>query len=417
MLHILEHNGKSYAVGLWWQVADHPVARKMLEQARATAQSAGEEFNCVVLLPRQYGLGHVDGRIPRVRSLAASMKPGHASYLGIFRLEEALGDDGLWWVCALRQGMITAEGDRLCSTREEAQRHAHSLREIGGAFDHEETFGSVSESLSALSGYLAPASILFGTHALRPLNDDADRSRHRKLLAAAAAALLLLAYGIHQWTLAREEAEQRQLAQLAMASREASRKALLASGSQHFGQPWNGQVQPLDRAAQCLKAMMTTPLFASGWKLEAVTCADDAVITRWEHQAGASYTSLPAGTRLDSSTVATGRVALPPATGTRSADQPLRTVGEAYAHLYQVTQEAAARLRLTFDLPDRKTVDGVELVAPWIRGQWEMSDLPQALLEDLAVSANLQSCPGLVLTGIEFKGGAWTFRGNIYATK
>lgn len=416
MLHILERSGKSYAVGLWWQVADHPGTRKMLEQARATAQSAGGEFNCVVLLPRQYGLGHVDGRIPRVRSLAASMKPGHASYLGIFRLEEALGDDGLWWVCALRQGMITAEGDRLCTTREEAQRHAHSLREIGGAFDHEETFVSVSESTAALEGYLAPASILLGTHALRPLNDDADRSRNRKLFAIAAAMLLLLAYGAQQWSIAREEAHQRELAQLAIASREASRKALLASGSQHFGQPWNGQVQPLGRAAQCLSSMMAMPLFASGWKLETVTCADDAVITRWEHQAGASYTSLPAGSRLDSSTVATGRVVLPPVPD-RTATQTLRTVAEASAHLYQLTQDVSAKLRLSFDLPDRKTVDGVELIAPWVRGQWEMSELPHALLQDLALPSNLQNCPGLVLTGIEQKGGAWTFKGNIYATK
>ena len=76
------------------------------------------------------------------------MRPPTASYLGVFRLQEEVGDDGLWWVFAVRNGLISAEGDRLCLTRDEAVSHANALKDLGGPFDREETFSGMAMGMS-----------------------------------------------------------------------------------------------------------------------------------------------------------------------------------------------------------------------------------------------------------------------------
>ena len=56
----------------------------------------------------------------------------------------------------------------------------------------------------------------------------------------------------------------------------------------------------------------------------------------------------------------------------------------------------------------------VEIVAPWVRGSWELSAVPDALALDGSLAAALDM-PGLVLSGMEY-GNGWTLKGEVYAT-
>ncbi|WMW66360.1 type 4b pilus protein PilO2 [Nitratidesulfovibrio liaohensis] len=415
-MRLLDLNGRTYAAGLWWQVAEQPGPRKLLRAARATAESTPDDgYDCVVLLPRQFGLGQCPDK-PAAHSLAASMRPPTASYLGVFRLQEEVGDDGLWWVFAVRNGLISAEGDRLCQTRAEAISHANSLKDLGGPFDREETFPGMAESLSAISGYLAPRRGLFDRgHPVCPLNDDARRARQRRMTLVFLGCLALLSFGVNHWLDAREAARQRQAVQAAAKAREAARREAVANAARHFARTWLAEALPVPRTAQCITPMLQLPTVASGWRLDAATCGDDALVVTWAHQPGASYTTPPSGARVDTRS-ATSRVALPGVSGSVQ-DSALMDVPAVTSRLYQLTQDVAAKLRLTWDQPAKKKVEGVEVVAPWVRGEWELANVPAATLADLSLARELQTLPGLVLASIEYRGGLWTIKGVVHANK
>ena len=84
-------------------------------------------------------------------------------------------------------------------------------------------------------------------------------------------------------------------------------------------------------------------------------------------------------------------------------------------HFYQLTANMGAHLsRFDFEKPATAVVDKVEIVAPWVRGSWELSAVPDALALDGSLAAALDM-PGLVLSGMEY-GNGWTLKGEVYAT-
>lgn len=63
MIRQIKVKGRSYAVGLWWQVPPKPVdSRKaMVLQARQRAQQfSQEQYDTVALRRHQYGLGRAE---------------------------------------------------------------------------------------------------------------------------------------------------------------------------------------------------------------------------------------------------------------------------------------------------------------------------------------------------------------------
>lgn len=128
-MRIVKIGTRLFAAGLWWQMssAQGTTRRKGLAEARATAQSIeNSAFNTVALRRNQFGLGQWPGKPVRAISLAAALAgrvPG--TWLGRFLLEE-----GCWWICAVSGGAIVADGDFLCSSEEDAQRHVTDLRAL-----------------------------------------------------------------------------------------------------------------------------------------------------------------------------------------------------------------------------------------------------------------------------------------------
>jgi hypothetical protein len=74
------------------------------------------------------------------------------------------------------------------------------------------------------------------------------------------------------------------------------------------------------------------------------------------------------------------------------------------------------RLKLVFNAPEKRVIDKVEIVAPWIRGQWELSDVPAALVLDASIPDALTTIPGMTLESITMEKNNWTFKGAVYAT-
>jgi hypothetical protein len=415
-MRLLEFNGRTYAVGLWWQVTD-PGAKKVLAKARSTAAIADDGYDSVVLMPRQFGLGRFPGGSRRkAYSLAASLRVSVASYLGLFRLEEGVGDDGLWWVFAVRNGLISAEGDRLFPTREEAGDHARSLKDLGGDFELEEVFSEQAQSRIALQDRLASPRGLFDRgHAVLPLHEDRQGQKRRAVIAASIAGFALVSFGANYWLDAREVEKQRDAMREVVRARESARQHALANAASYFIHLWETEPNPAQRAEQCMDRMRSVPLVASGWLLDAVTCSNDSLVISWAHQPGASFLTPPLGAHVEART-ATSRDSLSRITPSPSLE-PLRSVSEITAHLYQVTQDASAKLRLSWSAPDKKKIDGVEVVAPWVRGTWELASVPAASLADGSLPHALSTLPGLVLSSIEYRGGVWTIKGVTHANQ
>lgn len=74
-----------------------------------------------------------------------------------------------------------------------------------------------------------------------------------------------------------------------------------------------------------------------------------------------------------------------------------------------------ARLKLTFHAQEKMVIEDVEVVCPWLRGQWELNDVPAAIVLDGSLPEAFTRMPGLMLDSMVQEKGSWTFKGAIYA--
>ena len=400
-MRVLKLGARQFAAGLWWQMFSAPgtTRRKGLAEARATAQSLdGSTFNMVALRKNQFGLGQWHGRSIRALSLAAAVAgsvPG--TWMGRFLLEE-----GCWWICAVSGGAIVADGDFLCSSEGEAERHVGALRALL-QWDTEVSLETVAES----HAYLLP--LLSGGGRVEPLfgGRGLPISALPMLLAVIALAAAVWLY------FEKQDRDARILALESARNRVFISKTMEADPESQFPAPWKGVNPACVTVGRCLEFIQRRPTFVLGWELAEVEWTEAEVKSTYQFQPGASFSDVPNDARIDPGNPTQCRtidqLSMPKATG----ELQLVSVEHTSKQFFELTRRLGAKGHLNFEAPMTKTVSDIQLTATWVAGSWRLSEFPAfAQGEDLA--RLLRQVPGMTVTQVLFK-STLTLEGNIYA--
>lgn len=408
-MRVIRIGTKRYAAGLWWQMLKQPGARRSvkLQEARETASSFDDGFNVVVMRRNQYGLGRMDEKVVRVPSLAASLVKRAAqslprSWIGQFQMA-----DGLWWVCAISDGSIAADGDVLCASAEDAAARVADLKSLT-SWDSDVSFENVAES----HAYLLP--LLAGGERISPLQGGS--SHNAKIIALGLAAILFsVGYGYHYQTTKAEES-----AKFRAARERILKQRTLADPEQQFPRPWIGKPSAAVFAASCFETVAGLPMFDRGWALSKVVCTPKGVEIEREHEAGASFTNMPAGAALDGhdASVCVARATLP---ALPDGHLSLSSVSETRARFYELVTVISSKGSVRFSQPKSKTVkvDGKPVVvrANWFGGTWKLSDVSPSVLLRPAFLKALGTVPGMEITQLTYTPKGITLEGSIYANQ
>lgn len=415
-------NKRPYAIGLRWTTHK---SRQDMKRARSDlfkeAQELNPDYDMIVSRQSQYAFGASGGRMQdfaKASSLAASLKSllqtGDA-FVGMFMLQTVEGDT-VWWVIAFKDALVTALSDNVCTSREEAERQSRELKELLESVRQSVTTETVQDSLGWLTPMLTGG--LFVSNRMESLTSLPSRRNVQMGLAGGLLLAGLAWYGVASYLEYQEARLGMENARLAMQSKEARRKELLAHPERHFPMPWQTAPEAQGFSSACLPVMLTLPLADNGWELASATCGGTSVRIFWAHKPGADYLNLPSGARLGKSptqAVSTRPVTALPPLRRKVSHTNLLNRDEASRHLYQITQNTGSRLKLAFAAPQKTVVDKVEIVAPWSVGTWELSDVPDSLITEPALMDTL-NLPGLVVTAMGFN-TSWSLKGNVYVTE
>lgn len=404
------HNTR-YAVGLWWQILQGlPSGRgsqiQALGQARRMATTlVNPAYNCAALRKGQYGLGSKRGRIPRVLSLAAALacalKADNANLLTVYLLHSG----GPWWVCAIKNGVIAADGDFVCNSLESATAHARQLQEVL-AMDAPQIFTDATSSQAHMASLLGKGSWLAGF-----VGDGrmvSLRSTRRSLRIAGTTVFTLIAmFMLYSLGFFSDDSAMR-------AAREARRMEILSHPERFFPRPWRENAAPVPWAKRCLKNLFDLSTSDAGWELEQSICRKNDLEAHWNFASGASFLQLPAGASLHSPQKAMQKAALEPLpVDSKNVDLPKRE--EVARKLYEMANLFGLHLSLTWAQAANRTVRegslAVPLKAPWQTGKWGFSDLPAQIILSPEFYQVLQSIPGLVLEELIHTNGKWELKG------
>ena len=412
-------NNRHWAVGLQWFMGN---AKQTAPDLRRAAGKLDHSLDMVAYRQRQYGFAASGGAARDwlgVRALAAAVRMTSPSFLGLFCLADEDGE--FWWVFAISQSLIVGMGDQVFPNRPEAEEWIQSLKGLlDSDFAETATCATLDESLLWLTPLISagPFSRLRSRNGyLQPLQPIPGQRRKLAALGSLAAVLLLGGYGAKLFLAHQAGKKAMEATRVAMVNKEQRRQELLAHPERHFPQPWTTAPEMHELVSCGIKALLTLPIAASGWVLERAVFDGEAVIVTWGHKPGADYVHLPLSARIETPQKAISRLPIPKRREQRTPS-PLLTQEQCTRLLYQGTQLMGARLRLVYNAPEKKRVDNVEIIAPWARAQWELSDVPAAMLNDAALPELFTHIPGIMLETISMDKNVWTIKGAVYvATK
>lgn len=183
---VLIHDGKKYAVGLFWLVADEDNMDSALVKRRSTA--VGADFYCQrtgIVSQQGFGrlsMGHRIG-MASAGAFAADMLVGE--WHGIFR-----ADNG-WWYLAVHGDAIAPDGDRFFTDEEEAFNH---FKAQGESYRWPRSYAPQDWEIPSVAGELPLARLLdqSASTSLKPVSLDAIfAGRRNKFIAMIVFATLL----------------------------------------------------------------------------------------------------------------------------------------------------------------------------------------------------------------------------------
>lgn len=411
-------NKCQWAVGIQWTMSSTKLSTMEL---RRNAKKLDPTLDLVAYRQRQHGFAASDGNMPdwvRVRALAASIRVASPSFLGLFCLEDQ--DSEFWWVFAMSQSLIVGMGDQVFATQVEASAYIQSLRGLlDNEFAETVTCEAVEDSLRWLSPLITSGPLTrFRRRSgyLNPLQPSPGQRRTLVVAGGLVALLLVGGYGLKSFLDHQEWKRAVEAARAAMLNKEEHRRELMVHPERYFAQGWATAPDVKESIQNSLEVMLSLPTIASGWALESATCDGHVVKVSWAHKPGADYVHLPPASRVESPQKAVSRLPIPAPAGTQRPVALLLSREESTQRIYQCTQLMGGRLKLVFNAPEKRVIDKVEIVAPWIRGQWELSDVPAALVLDASIPDALTTIPGMTLESITMEKNNWTFKGAVYAT-
>ncbi|MCT4625658.1 type 4b pilus protein PilO2 [Halodesulfovibrio sp.] len=392
-------------------------------------------FNCVAIRRDQFGLGKAEGKTKHVPSLiCALVKRSHPTWVGRMLLEASNGQL-VWWVCAIKNGRIYADGDAVFLSKEEAEKRLQEHKSFfdwptdatleaeliaEGKLPYEVLTETVEETREQLSGLIKPA------EKLRPLEQRSLHPIFYWLLL-----ILLCGAGFKAY----EEYHSEQLRKAARAQRlalEQTAEKTLAeirnAPEQFFNRYWQSQPQAKKAALLCISSIKGLPLYSNGWELSAVTCTNAGtswnLLSEWQYSPAASFTRLPSV----SDSVRLGKdpkKAFASSRLTLAAERPpaaLITKADARSRLFQLAAAAEAVASLSWSPPEvhvEKPVLGkpVTFPAPWQKADWTLTRVPFSALAPDALPEQLNAIPGVVISSVSYSRNQWKLSGEIYAVR
>lgn len=412
-------NKRPYAVGLQWLSTTGKTRKRSMGELLKDATSLNPQLDLVAFRPSQHGFGSSGGNAGlwlKTSPLVAALRIPSISFIGMFLLEDVNGEQ-FWWVHASRQKLITAQGDNLFATREEAYNHVLGVQDLLGEFDQAISYDSVVDSTNWLSPLLKSEIIpAFSRGRLRPLRSHANQRKKLVAFLVGVGVVMAVSYGLREFLAHRAGQQAMDMARLALIDKEKHRKELLAHAARYFPTPWVGVLSVREIMSTCLPQMLNLPVAANGWTSDSAVCDGRTVKTTWMHHPGASYINLPHKGRLLTPQKAESSQLLKARSNVDSNPQWVLLRREEMSRLlYEITQTLGLKLKLSFEPPAKRVVDEVELLAPWVRGSFELSGLPAAFVVESEPVADMLSLQGLVLEQVRFSGTIWTFKGSVYA--
>ena len=414
---------RPYAVGLKWTTQKQKSdMKRSRSEFRAEAHGLDPAFDMMTRRQSQYAFGDSEGHpqdFLKACSLAASLRDLlhlSSSFLGMFCLQAADGET-VWWVVAVKDSLITAYSDKVYADREQAESQLRELTDLLRSVDRTVVLETPEESRTWLAPLLSTP--FFNPPRMEPLVELSVQRNKKRLLLGGAFLLAALWIGTNMWFEHQSNLRAMEAAKAALRSKEERQKELLAYSERQFPTPWLSAPTAHDVWSRCAPALLSLPLSASGWEFESATCDGKTVSVVWGHRPGADYLLLPPKANLGKTAQqAVSRFELPgkPESGHGVSHRNLPDKDEVSRYLYQVTQDTATRLKLSYAPRQRKTVDKIEIVAPWLAGTWELTDVPETLVLDSSLADALH-LPGLTLNSVECGKTSWTLRGQTYVVE
>ena len=410
-------NKRHWAVGLQWFMGN---AKQTAPDLRRAAGKLDNSLDMVAYRQRQYGFAASGGTVRDwlgVRALAAAVRITSPSFLGLFCLADQDGE--FWWVFAMSQSLIVGMGDQVFSHRAEAEEWIQSLKGLlDSDFAETATCESVDESLHWLTPLIrsGPFSRLRSRSGyLQPLQPIPGQRRTIIIVGSVVTVAMLGGYGVKLFWDHQAGKRAVEAARVAMINKEQRKMELLAHPEAHFVQPWLTAHDTQEVVSRGIKSLLAVPIVSSGWVLEQAVFDGQALVATWAHRPGADYVHLPPLARLEAPQKAVSRLPI----SVRLLQRPQITLlarEECSRLLYQGTQILGARLKFVYSSPEKKRVDNVEITCPWMKGQWELSEIPAAMLQDAALPEVFAKIPSLVFETIAFDKNTWIIKGAVYAT-
>jgi Pilin accessory protein (PilO) len=280
--HVLTLGGRSWALGLVWQVVTTPgvnLRRRALQDAR---ESVDNDLFCVPqTLTPCFGLGsHRQGHRPGMASAAAALArsmPGH--WVGVFELPRAPGRSGdpLFWLLAVRQEGIDPRTD-IVGREAEIRALFQQLIADGAPRRYAPPRWQQDGAPLDLALQLARAPRLrLWPTSLVPRFDRRSWARAAVLLA-----VMAVVGGGLWWrhdALREIEAQARRAARDAAPPRRAERW-------EPADEPWNREPTATRWAASCIDALRETLLPVPGWRWVEASCNGSRAAVTYARQDG-----------------------------------------------------------------------------------------------------------------------------------
>ncbi|MDR2893679.1 MAG: type 4b pilus protein PilO2 [Deltaproteobacteria bacterium] len=410
-----------YAIGIWWLVRPGGAASRkiMLNLARETSKKKeylNEHFNYAVIRQHQYGLCYnpLPDKKLNAYSLAAAIRltSSHKSFIGVFNLGTPGVD--LWWMCGISKGIIAAQGDVCFTSKEEAEKAAHSLKQLFAGVEE-----VVCDTLEASLAYLTR--LLHPENTLEPLFSSKEAQRKKQYILGILVLIAVASVGgvkIYDMLEEKRIAQERQSRKAAAEQRKLELQATVDS---QFLKAWQTMPLPSDAGAQCAASILAQPLAVQGWTLKEAICSPSTsagnLVVSLSHNRGAAFLDLP-GLELVSAQEARATFKLP-ALPRRSPEEykTLMARPDASAFLYDITQKLNANLEdLNWSKPEILQKEGLALVSPWQRGNFKLSNLPATAMLTPEFF-RIFNQPGCCLNSMRYQANdqSWSIEGVIYA--
>lgn len=424
-------NNHPWAVGLRWL----PPAKRRFTGHKALLAQAQEMDDAFDVSARchdkqgvQFGFGAAGESWARYAPVPAlcpclDVPP---DFLGLFSLRSTDGKE-FWWLHLRIGGAVAEFGDQVFYSEQGARDSLTLMKKIAGL--QAETGDSPMASAMFLEDRVRLTPLekwALGKGHLSNLKKLASHSTVRRV--AGLAAILTVIFGVaFCWSYYADRAA-REAARQTRQERTQRKADLENHPEKFFPMAWQEKPLATDFAAACLPVMMDLPLSSNGWELQSAVCNGKRVNLEWKHASGANFIRLPDGARLDEKDLRTARssIALMPVQsrrpdGSGTDHSMLLNREESLGLLAEITQATATKLNPPkFKAQKNRTIDKVKVIAPWHEADWELSGIPDLLMEPgpgpdgMGLFPMLAEIPGLTVESITFNNG-WSMKGSIYA--